>query len=217
MRLLKYKSNDEFELVTFGNDGLPPYAILSHTWIDGEEVTYDELLAGTGKDKAGYAKIRFCGERAAQDNIQYFWVDTCCINKHSSAELSESINRMYHWYRQAKICYAYIFDWPSELDWADLGSIIPISDTEGHHVDESEAESSASETDGTKEYTSDRSVLDDMQSEESISDEQSPEGDEAGEADRLENAAFQDNRSQYGSDCRMIGDKVEEVSWKTEL
>jgi hypothetical protein len=78
MRLLRRKSDGDFELVPFSTDDLPPYAILSHTWTDGEEVTYDELVAGAGKGKAGYAKIRFCGERAAQDGIQYFWVDTCC-------------------------------------------------------------------------------------------------------------------------------------------
>jgi hypothetical protein len=77
MRLLRRKSNDDFELATFNTDDLPPYAILSHTWTDGE-VTYDELVAGTGKNKAGYDKIRFCGERATADNLQYFWVDTCC-------------------------------------------------------------------------------------------------------------------------------------------
>ena len=77
MRLLRIKSNDDdFELATFV-DEIPPYAILSHTWSDGE-VTYDQLVAGTGKNKAGYDKIRFCGERAAADNLQYFWVDTCC-------------------------------------------------------------------------------------------------------------------------------------------
>ena len=79
MRLLRHKSDDDFELVNYNTDDLPPYAILSHTWTDGEEVIYDELVAGTGKSKAGYAKIRFCGERAAQDGLQYLWVDTCCI------------------------------------------------------------------------------------------------------------------------------------------
>jgi hypothetical protein len=60
MRLLKHSSNDDFDIISFDDDDPAPYAILSHTWIDGKEVTYDELVAGTGK---------------------YFWVDTCCINK----------------------------------------------------------------------------------------------------------------------------------------
>jgi hypothetical protein len=78
MRLLKRSPKGDLELISFDDDNPPPYAILSHTWTDGEEVVYDELVAGTGKDKPGYAKIRFCGERAAQDDLQYFWVDTCC-------------------------------------------------------------------------------------------------------------------------------------------
>jgi hypothetical protein len=87
-------------------------------------------VAGTGKDKPSYNKIRFCGERAARDKLEYFWVDTCCINKNSSAKLSESINSMYHWYQEAYICYAYIEDWPPELTWAKLASIIPVDEVQ---------------------------------------------------------------------------------------
>jgi tetratricopeptide (TPR) repeat protein len=110
MRLLRAKSDNDFELVTYTTDDLPPYAILSHTWTEGEEVTYDELLAGTGKAKAGYAKIRFCGQRAAQDDLEYFWVDTCCINKATNNELSTAINSMFRWYQRASKCYAYLSD-----------------------------------------------------------------------------------------------------------
>src|SRR2546421_3871235 len=110
MRLLRHKLDDDFELVNYNTDDLPPYAILSHTWTDGEEVTYDELVAGTGKSKAGYAKIRFCGERAAQDGLHYFWVDTCCINKSTSDELSTAINSMFRWYQRATRCYVYLSD-----------------------------------------------------------------------------------------------------------
>ena len=95
MRLLKRLPGGDFELISFNDDGPPPYAILSHTWTEGQEVTYNELLAGTGKDKTGYAKIRFCGGRAAADGLQYFWVDTCCINKSTSDELSTTINSMF--------------------------------------------------------------------------------------------------------------------------
>jgi hypothetical protein len=109
MRLLKRKSNDDFELATFNADDLPPYAILSHTWAD-DEVTYDELVAGTGKNKAGYNKIRFCGERATADNLQYFWVDTCCIDKSINQELQTAINSMFRWYQRASKCYVYLLD-----------------------------------------------------------------------------------------------------------
>ena len=89
----------------------PPYAILSHTWGE-DEVTYKEMLKH--KDRAtlkqGYRKIKYCAEQAIRDNLAYFWVDTCCIDKSSSAELSEAINSMFHWYKNAHICYAFLPD-----------------------------------------------------------------------------------------------------------
>ncbi|KAH8733178.1 kinesin light chain 1 [Phaeosphaeriaceae sp. PMI808] len=111
MRLLKCLPGDSgFELTSFSDDLAPPYAILSHTWTDGQEVTYNELLAGTATDKAGYAKIRFCGERAAADSLEYFWVDTCCIDKSTNDELSTAINSMFRWYQRAAKCYVYLTD-----------------------------------------------------------------------------------------------------------
>ncbi|KAI9163364.1 Vegetative incompatibility protein [Paramyrothecium foliicola] len=68
----------------------------------------------TGVTKAGYRKIKFCGDRAASDGIRYFWVDSCCIDKSSSAELSEAIISMFKWYQQAKTCYVYLPDVSSD-------------------------------------------------------------------------------------------------------
>jgi hypothetical protein len=82
MRLVQRGSSGEFTLTKdlSGDDEIPPYAILSHTWgADAEEVTFEDLTNGTVEDKPGYEKIRFCGEQARQDKLQYFWVDTCCI------------------------------------------------------------------------------------------------------------------------------------------
>jgi hypothetical protein len=112
MRLLARKNFGEFSLTEeLVGDGTHPYAILSHTWgADDEEVTFRDLVEGTGKNKAGYDKIRFCGEQAALDGLRYFWVDTCCIDKSSSAELSTAINSMFRWYRDAKKCYVYLSD-----------------------------------------------------------------------------------------------------------
>src|SRR5271156_1681086 len=84
MRLLRSSKPGEFNFSRnfVGNDIIPPYAILSHTWgADSTEVPFEDLTNGTGKDKPGYKKIRFCGEQARQDDLQYFWVNTCCINK----------------------------------------------------------------------------------------------------------------------------------------
>jgi hypothetical protein len=111
MRLLKLKDDDEFGLTEFIGDQIPRYAILSHTWgADSEEVTFKDLMKGTGKSKAGYQKIRFCREQATTDGLQYFWIDTCCIDKSSSTELSEAINSMFRWYCDAVTCYVYLSD-----------------------------------------------------------------------------------------------------------
>jgi hypothetical protein len=73
---------------------IPPYAILSHTWGDNEFL-FKDLVNDTGKTKAGYGKILFCGEQAARDHVQYFWVDTCCIDKWNLPELLNAINSMF--------------------------------------------------------------------------------------------------------------------------
>ena len=111
MRLLKLESCGEFSLTNDLIHNVPPYAILSHTWGAGtDEVTFKDLIDGTGKRKAGYDKIRFCGEQARSDGLQHFWVDTCCIDKSNSAELSEAINSMFRWYSGASKCYIYLSD-----------------------------------------------------------------------------------------------------------
>ncbi|KAI4925596.1 hypothetical protein J4E85_007475 [Alternaria conjuncta] len=110
MRLLERSLNGDFKLVSFNDESLPPYAILSHTWIDDQEVTYKELVEGAGQEKSGYDKIRFCGKQAAADGLQYFWVDTCCIDKSAGVELSTAINSMFRWYQRASKCYVYLTD-----------------------------------------------------------------------------------------------------------
>jgi hypothetical protein len=82
MRLLERCDNGELSLTKdlVGNN-IPPYAILSHTLRTEttEEVTFKDLVDGTGKSKPGYDKISFCAEQAGRDGLRYFWVDTCCI------------------------------------------------------------------------------------------------------------------------------------------
>jgi len=109
MRLLQYNNDGDFTLTEFFEGDIPEYAILSHRWEAGE-VTFKDLTDGTSKGKAGYGKIQFCGEQARRDKLEYFWVDTCCIDKSSSAELSEAINSMFHWYQEAARCYVYLSD-----------------------------------------------------------------------------------------------------------
>jgi hypothetical protein len=113
MRLLRRCDAGELSLTEDlrGEDTVPPYAILSHTWgADLDEVTFEDMTDGTGRGKAGYEKIRFCGEQARQDNMQYFWVDTCCIDMANKAELTYAINSMFRWYRNASRCYVYLSD-----------------------------------------------------------------------------------------------------------
>lgn len=107
MRLINTKT---ITVEDFWND-TPVYAILSHTW-ETEEVTLQEMQARNGcvKRKKGFKKIEKTCEQALADGFAYLWVDTCCIDKTSSSELSEAINSMYKWYQQAEVCYAYLMD-----------------------------------------------------------------------------------------------------------
>ncbi|XTI86758.1 hypothetical protein V2W45_1509518, partial [Cenococcum geophilum] len=114
MRLLEILPNGDFRLTKeLPDNAIPryPYAILSHTWgTESEEVTFEEIGEGSGRVKAGYRKIQFCGDQAVRDGLRYFWVDSCCIKKSSDAELSESLNSMFRWYQRAEKCYVYLSD-----------------------------------------------------------------------------------------------------------
>jgi hypothetical protein len=110
MRLLHVHEDGTFSLVQYYSN-IPRYAILSHTWgPDDEEVVLKDIIEKTGASKAGYAKLLFCAQQAAKDGLDHIWVDTCCIDKTSSAELSEAINSMFRWYRNSAKCYVYLAD-----------------------------------------------------------------------------------------------------------
>lgn len=111
MRLLECNDAGQIRLTQNFIDDIPKYAILSHTWgAKEDEVSFLELMDGTGKSKPGYRKIQFCANRAWRDGLRFTWVDTCCIDQSSSAELQESINSMFRWYRDATECYVYLTD-----------------------------------------------------------------------------------------------------------
>jgi hypothetical protein len=96
MRLLNSQTSELKEFVS----SIPPYAILSHTWGE-DEVSLQDLkgrISGSAKSKAGYEKIEERCKLASADGLKYAWIDTCCINKTSSSELSEAINSMFRWY-----------------------------------------------------------------------------------------------------------------------
>ncbi|KAK1253247.1 hypothetical protein MKX07_001324 [Trichoderma sp. CBMAI-0711] len=125
MRLIDART---LELVDVVDNNVPRYAILSHTWGD-EEITIQQLrrLGGCSQVslaspqtldkkrratvlKKGYIKISGAAQLAVSRGLDYLWVDTCCIDKTSSAELSEAINSMYLWYEQSAECYAFLAD-----------------------------------------------------------------------------------------------------------
>ena len=108
MRLLHV---DELSLREFIGDKIPVYAILSHTWGD-DEVSFQDMQSARAKKRKSYPKLLGTCKRAKRDGYEWVWVDTCCIDKSSSAELQESINSMFQWYRSANICYAYLADVP---------------------------------------------------------------------------------------------------------
>ncbi|KAI1790889.1 heterokaryon incompatibility protein-domain-containing protein [Ganoderma leucocontextum] len=115
----------------------PPYAILSHTWDPKGEQTYQEVREIQERFKRNddpspfpmpsiwdpvfglLDKVRMACEVARRDGFRYIWIDSCCIDKTSSSELSEAINSMYNWYRDAQICYAFLSDVPSQSDSDD--------------------------------------------------------------------------------------------------
>ena len=156
---------DTLELRSFTDDGIPPYAILSHTW-GADEISYQELVwinrikalsgafdqpslsssftssssqdeqsslmlasmemllrgnwnpgTSTGsmteedfRARPGYSKIINTAREVRDLKLKWVWIDTCCIDKSSSAELQESLNSMYRWYRNARVCLVYLSD-----------------------------------------------------------------------------------------------------------
>lgn len=126
MRLLRMNDDGTFSLTLFSEHDVPSYAILSHTWRGEVEITYQEVIgsaAVTKKANEGgpsFDKLYFCGEQAKKDKLQYFWVDTCCIDKTSSAELSEAINSMFNWYQRSSKCYVLLTDVSIHFENNDL-------------------------------------------------------------------------------------------------
>ncbi|KAI6116665.1 heterokaryon incompatibility protein-domain-containing protein [Pisolithus croceorrhizus] len=97
------------------DDETAKYAILSHRW--GMEVDYDGMTGlmkmneqdrDEVRQRDGYRKIIKSCEQAKEDGYRWLWIDTCCIDKRSSAELSEAINSMYRWYYNSHMCYVYL-------------------------------------------------------------------------------------------------------------
>ncbi len=98
-----------FQFEEFFDSDIPTYAILSHRW-EGKEISFQELQDSKDKSGAGFSKIRNFCSLARSEGFKWCWIDTCCIDKKSSAELSEAISSMFRWYANAQACYAYLPD-----------------------------------------------------------------------------------------------------------
>lgn len=107
MRLLEVKT---LKFVEYADEReAPRYGILSHRWQTGE-VSYGDMISGNAGCRASFSKMQQFCRQCAQDGLSLAWIDTCCIDKSSSAELSEAINSMYRWYQNAFKCYVYLSD-----------------------------------------------------------------------------------------------------------
>ncbi|KAK1624059.1 heterokaryon incompatibility protein-domain-containing protein [Colletotrichum phormii] len=98
---------------TLSSVSIPLYVILSHTW-EEDEVTLQDVANSSCVLKKGFAKVRACCAQALRDGFTWVWIDTCCIDKSSSADLSEATNSVFRWYQNATVCYVYLSDLPAQ-------------------------------------------------------------------------------------------------------
>ncbi|CZT43993.1 uncharacterized protein RSE6_04111 [Rhynchosporium secalis] len=117
MRLINTKTLQIESFPCFDRPEIPHYAILSHRW-GADEIFLQEMQSPSASltSKLGYLKVLKCCELAASFGFEHVWIDTCCIDKSNSSELAETINSMFHYYRDAEVCYAYLSDVPSNED-----------------------------------------------------------------------------------------------------
>ncbi|RMZ34758.1 hypothetical protein D0859_01050 [Hortaea werneckii] len=143
MRLLHRDAQGTYYLKEIADALEERYAILSHRWYPDGDILYADLANQQQpeiRNKQGWRKLRYAVDQAERDRYRYVWIDTCCIDKTSSTELSEAINSMFFWYQQAQVCYAYLWDISSECP--------PLSDARTPN-----AEGDVSETPGEGQYS----------------------------------------------------------------
>ncbi|KAK3716341.1 hypothetical protein LTR37_006491 [Vermiconidia calcicola] len=81
----------------------------SHTW--GEhELSLQDFEQAHKRTGPGFEKIEQCCRLAGEAGIEFAWVDTCCIDKTNSVELTEAVQSMFTWYEDAAVCYAFLDD-----------------------------------------------------------------------------------------------------------
>src|ERR1700750_3117471 len=112
MRLINARTH---KVQNFLESDIPQYAILSHTW-GKEEMTFQDVHSCHESSKKGYEKVKQACRLALKHELAHLWVDTVCVDKSSSAELSESINSMFDWYKNATTCLVYLEDFSFNMD-----------------------------------------------------------------------------------------------------
>ena len=127
MRLLHSR---DLTFKDFPGSNIPRYAIVSHRWSETELsyqsfLTDKELYLSGHLESYGWTKIIKAAELTHQCNLEWIWIDTICINKESSAELTEAINSMYNWYKYACECFAFLPDVHYDEAWW-MGDADPV-------------------------------------------------------------------------------------------
>ena len=120
MRLLDARTLDFKEVQDLRS--MPKYAILSHTWTD-KEVVYTDMVNSPhlARQRPEFAKVKYAAQQALDDGLDYVWIDTCTMDKSSSAELSETINSMFMFYKKPFVQSSSL--WPSSIHPAGGGSV----------------------------------------------------------------------------------------------
>ena len=136
-----------YYLHLFSDPSQVTYAILSHVWSKDGEQSFQDVMRiheearllldlEDGLDTSNYwdsvigrlsPKIKDFCDFALENGFEWVWVDTCCIDKTSSAELSEGINSMYAWYAASAVCYAFLHDVDDDCDPCEEGSSFSTS------------------------------------------------------------------------------------------
>ncbi|KAF5346911.1 hypothetical protein D9758_010118 [Tetrapyrgos nigripes] len=123
------------KLIEFPSDDLvPPYAILSHRWEEGQEISHEEMVQCRSglttslslSSKSGFEKMVAACTEAREHNHAYIWIDTCCINKGDHGQQSQDINSMFDYYKNSEVCYVYLYDYhygagPLQSSWFSRG------------------------------------------------------------------------------------------------
>jgi hypothetical protein len=115
MRLLHVET---LTFQVFYPPNVPKYAIASHRWRADAEAMLADVVEKKDMTGYGFQKVKGFADyvRTHIPDLLWVWIDTCCIDQKSSSELTEAINSMFRWYRDAEVCLAYLQDIPAADD-----------------------------------------------------------------------------------------------------